>query len=295
MELLQLVYFCTAAETENFAEAAKKCGVPAASISHSVKRLETELGIPLFNRRANSVELSERGRAFYLKVRSGLDMLSDAESEARDERVAGKIKILAVTHASVIDRAVADFCERYPDVTFQVDHVKREHLGKYDIIVTDNAPFKEGYVRERFIEEPLLAAVPLSHPFSAKESLCACDLKNESLVLFNDGSGMLSMVNRICARERFAYKFKIQTDDEHSLVEYVERGLGIAIIPATMAGNLDPQKVMCKAITDMTRISVLCYHGHKYKTKAVSLFFESLKDALKEYEAEIQGIKAQIE
>lgn len=44
MELLQLVYFCSAAETENFAEAAKKCGVPAASISHSVKRLETELG-----------------------------------------------------------------------------------------------------------------------------------------------------------------------------------------------------------------------------------------------------------
>ena len=294
MELLQLVYFCTAAETENFAEAAKKCGVPAASISHSVKRLETELGTPLFNRHANSVELSDRGRAFYLKVRSGLDMLSDAESEARDERVAGKIKILAVTHASVIDRAVADFCERYPDVAFQVDHVKREHLGKYDIIVTDNAPFKEDYVRELFIEEPLWAAVPVSHPFSARKSLCARDLKNESLVLFNDGSGMLTLVNRVCANEKFAYRSKIQTDDEHSLVEYVEGGLGIAIIPATMAGGMDPKRVVIKEVTGMTRVSVLCYHKHKYKTKAVSLFFENLKNVLKEYEEMIKDIKAQI-
>ena len=85
MELLQLIYFCTAAETESFVQAAKKCGVPAASISHSVKRLENELQLPLFDRQANSVSLNERGKAFYLKVRSSLDMLSDAKKETGDD------------------------------------------------------------------------------------------------------------------------------------------------------------------------------------------------------------------
>ena len=47
MELLQLTYFCHAAETESFAKTAREMGVPAAGISQSVKRLETELGATL--------------------------------------------------------------------------------------------------------------------------------------------------------------------------------------------------------------------------------------------------------
>lgn len=289
MELLQLVYFCAAAETENFAEAAKRCGVPAASISHSVKRLESEIGVPLFNRRANSVELSERGRAFYLKVRSGLDMISDAESEACDEKVAGRIRILAQTHVALVDRAVALFGKSYPEVSFSIDHVKREHLAKYDLILTDNAPFHEDYVKERFIVEPLWAAVPKAHPFFSRKHLCARDLRGESLVLFNDGSGLLTLVNRICAREQFAYKPRIQTDDEHSFVEFVAQGLGVAIIPATMAETLDSARVGIKEVTDMTRITVLCYNKHRYKTKAVSLFYGLLTEMKKEYQKKIEA------
>ena len=287
MEFLQLTYFCAAAETESFAEAAKKCGVPAASISHSIKRLETELGVSLFNRRANSVELNERGRAFYLKARSGLDMLSDAESEARDERIAGRIRILSVTHAGTVDRAVIAFSTQYPEVVFSIDHTKKEHLGKYDLIVTDNAPFREDYVKERFTSDPLLAAVPKGHRLAGAESLSAKDLKNEALVLFGDGSGMLTLVNRMCASAHFAYRQRIQTDDECSLVKYVEAGLGAAIIPATMLEAFDAQSVVFKRVTDMDRVSVLCYNKHRYRTKAVALFLDFLKNTVAEHEKEV--------
>ena len=48
MELLQLKYFCDAAQSENFSKTAKKFGVPTSNISQSVKRLEKELSTPLF-------------------------------------------------------------------------------------------------------------------------------------------------------------------------------------------------------------------------------------------------------
>ena len=55
MELLQLTYFCDAAATQNFSQTAKRFNVPPSNISQSIKRLEEELGVPLFTRSATLV------------------------------------------------------------------------------------------------------------------------------------------------------------------------------------------------------------------------------------------------
>ena len=55
MELLQLKYFCDAAETENFSKTAEKYLVPTSNISQSIKRLEKELDTELFEHRANRI------------------------------------------------------------------------------------------------------------------------------------------------------------------------------------------------------------------------------------------------
>ena len=60
MELLQLMYFCDAAEEENFSHTAQKYQVPPSNISQSVKRLEAELGVKLFDRSANRIRRQRR-------------------------------------------------------------------------------------------------------------------------------------------------------------------------------------------------------------------------------------------
>ena len=67
MELLQLTYFCDAAESQNFTKTAQKFGVPASNISQTVHRLESELGVSLFDRRANKATLNEAGKVLYSK------------------------------------------------------------------------------------------------------------------------------------------------------------------------------------------------------------------------------------
>ena len=91
MELLQLKYFCSAAETENFSLAAKEHNVPPSSISHSIKRLETEMGVTLFDRSANGVKLNERGKTLYMGAKSSLDLLSDTKKKVCDEEMEGSI------------------------------------------------------------------------------------------------------------------------------------------------------------------------------------------------------------
>ena len=80
MELLQLKYFCDSATTENFSQTAKKFGVPPSDVSQSIRRLERELGVGLFIRRANSIGISEYGREFYARASKALSLLEEAKA-----------------------------------------------------------------------------------------------------------------------------------------------------------------------------------------------------------------------
>ena len=130
MEILQLQYFCTAAETENFAEAGSLMNVPASSISQSVRRLEKELGVDLFDRKANSIELNQRGRAFYIQTKSGLNMLRDAKTKAMDV----PLRLRYQSAASVAEVALAKYS-----------------AGEY----TDDAGLKVTYLRPSQAEREL--------------------------------------------------------------------------------------------------------------------------------------------
>ncbi|MBQ5746639.1 MAG: LysR family transcriptional regulator [Clostridia bacterium] len=275
MEILQLMYFCAAAETENFAEAGKRQGVPAASVSQSVRRLEKELGVTLFNRQANSVELNERGRAFYIKAKSGLDILADAKNKVCDDIVEGAIKLLVITNTEAVNRAVAEFCTKYKNVTFKIDHEKKDHYDKYDLIITDNFPFNEAYSRNRGFEDEIVLAVNKEHPLALEKNIKPLDLQNEKFILFNEGSGMLTLAKRICAYAGFSPKICVQCDDEYSVARCVEMNVGVAFVPKKAFENLLSDKVILKKVDDVTRATVICYNKYKYMTKAVRLFLDT--------------------
>ncbi|MBE6655321.1 MAG: LysR family transcriptional regulator [Ruminococcaceae bacterium] len=131
MELLQLLYFCHAAETESFAKTAREYNVPAASISQTVKRLEYEIGASLFDRSANGVKLNERGRILYRNAKSALSMLDDAKRKIRDEEISGTIRILVETNRHIVNHAIKAFCEKYKNIAFIIDHQVNADREKY--------------------------------------------------------------------------------------------------------------------------------------------------------------------
>jgi len=81
MELLQLKYFRDAAITENFSQVAQKYYVPQSSISHTISRLEDELGTKLFTRNGRKVRLNEAGKHFMKKSTQRLPKLKKAYGE----------------------------------------------------------------------------------------------------------------------------------------------------------------------------------------------------------------------
>ena len=288
MELLQLTYFCHAAETENFAETARKFGVPATGISQSIKRLENELGTLLFDRSANGIKLNAQGASFYVSAKSALSTLYDARKKLLDEEVSGECRLLVMTCRSLVSNAIRAFREKYKSVSFYISYDITEDVDKYDLIITDNVPFRPSYSSSPLLTDTILLAVPKSHPFAKRESVHVSELANEHFIVTNKESGLFTLTGAICAKGRFAPKVALEVDDPRDVLSAIGAGLGVGFVPSlSWRDALSPDIVLLAVEGTNTgqtvRPSFILHCTEKYASKASRLFLEELQKTAEAY------------
>jgi DNA-binding transcriptional LysR family regulator len=119
-----LVAFVTVAREGSFTRAAAQLGVSQSALSHTIRGLETRLGIRLLTRTTRSVSPTEAGERLLLTLAPRFDEI-DAEMAALSElreKPAGTVRITAAEHAanSVVWPALCKFLPAYPDVKVEV-------------------------------------------------------------------------------------------------------------------------------------------------------------------------------
>ena len=288
MELLQLTYFCHAAETENFAKTARHFGIPAAGISQSIKRLENELGVSLFDRSPSSIRLNARGESFYLSTKSALSMLDDARKKARDEEVSGECRLLVMTCREVVGEAIRRFREKHKGVSFYLSYDITEDVDKYDLIVTDNVPFRQSYTTFTLLTDPILLAVSREHPFAARREVDITELRNERFITTSKESGLFSITRRLCVKGNFAPEIAVETDDPRYVVKCIDANMGIGLVPTLSWRDILPESIALIEVVgtkgaQKERPSMVLQNTKKYASKATRLFLDELKETAKEY------------
>lgn len=138
MEMLQLRYFYESAISESFSKTAKKYMVPVSSVSASIKRLEKEVGVELFNRNGNRIELNENGKRLLATVSNTLTQLEvTVDAISRQTTEGETITILARCGRESLAYWTTMFYRMYPSVSFKMTFEDiPENYGKYDIIVS---------------------------------------------------------------------------------------------------------------------------------------------------------------
>lgn len=247
MELLQLVYFCHAAETQNFSETAKYFTVPPSNISQSVKRLEKELGTELFDRTANRVALSERGRAFYEEVRRALDLLEGAKRAARAPEDAGELVICIHAHRRIVMQAIGRFRTAWPGVTLVTRH-DIQNVREADLVISDSELELPGFSRRLLLrEEMMLAARRDDFPKDVAE------LAKRPFITMSQGSNLLVITQRLCRELGFTPRIALQSEDPFYIRQCVELGLGVAYVPALTWRGQFSDRVELRKMGDYVR------------------------------------------
>ena len=282
MELLQLAYFCDAAESENFSQTARKFFVPPSGISQSIGRLERELGCALFHHRGNRISLNEAGRRFYQSASAALALLSEGV-EAMKERegvVGGEVDIVCSCSRRLVTRAIERFSVLYP----QVNLLLRNELPKnadYDLLITDHCPFP--YQKRVLIsDEAICLAVPAGHPLAKREKISVSELAGERFICMPEKSSLYEITVKACTAAGFVPNIAIRLDDPFYIRKYVELGLGIAFVPEISWAGLFSDGVVIRPLPGLRRKVYAYLPNEGQKKRAVEKFLEVLSEVCAE-------------
>ena len=274
MEILQLKYFCDAAQTQNFSKTAKKFLVPPSNISQTIKRLETELETPLFERHANKISLNDSGLLFYKNAKSALDLLEDAKKSLTNSLKTETIKINIHITRRVVMETIENFRKMHPEIYFITVHNADDTSDEFDIVVTDkelNLP----YLKTKAAEENFLLAYN-KNSFMLSNRISSLEIKKLPFITMGSGNSIHENTLRICNNLGFMPHIVLQSDDPFYIRKCVELGLGISIVPELSWHGQFSENISLKNIGNFKR---KIYVYKKYSiNKFVNEFYNMLID-----------------
>ena len=278
MELLQLKYFCNAAETENLSKTAKKYLVPTSNISQSIKRLEKELGCELFEHKSNRILLNDEGKRFYRDVSDALALLDSARMNVsdRDEGMYGDIRLVCMNNRRIATNAIEAFIREHPQVNFIIHH-SFDSEQDFDVLISDICPC-EFSKKMLIVDEAICVAMNKEHPLLRKKAFSVADLAQERFITMTTGTSQKKITVNACADAGFVPNIAIQTDDPFYLRKYIEMGLGIAFVPSNSWRGLFTDKVVLKNVENIRRKTYAFLPKRKYIKRSVEEFLKVLCD-----------------
>lgn len=237
--ITNLLAFETVARRRSFGVAAAELHLTASAVSHQVARLESELGVRLFERSAHGVRLTGAGEQYLARVAGALSAISSATDDLRQGVQNSLFVHSAPSIASLwLMPRLRRFAEAYPDITLNLSaaHTHSDFaLGQVDIDLRYGRPQWGDLVVEPLFEERILPlaspAFIREHRLKRMEQLLEVPLiqSNVSVVQWSDWFGV-HMDRR--APERFPVRF----DRAQMSLDAATQGLGVALESATVAG-----------------------------------------------------------
>lgn len=280
MELLQLTYFCDAAITQNFSKTAEKYRVPTSNISQSIKRLETELSVPLFDRQANRVTLNSNGQAFLEKVQPALELLQSARDAVTNQQAPKQIRVVIHVNRRIAMQAIEQYQSLYPEVSILTTHDLSEAQNA-DLVISANDLELRGFTRELLLTEKIVLAA--KRELLHTTSLTAQELQHKPFITMSAGNSLHTLTEEICRDLRFQPRIALQSDDPFYIRKCVELGLGLAFVPTVSWNRQFSDEVFLHDLGDYTRDVFLYRKTHSHNHQALDHFCQVL---LKEVQKE---------
>ena len=185
MDLDQLRYFLRVAERQSFTKAAADLGISQPALSRSIRKLEEDLGQPVFERQSRAVVLTDAGRLLQTRARQALAVLDDVRVEITDDGRSGCLRIGAIPTVApyFLPDVLRRFTNAFPDASVVVREQTTDRLlkacgdGEIDLAILAlpvSAPYLDV---ETLFEEELLLVMPPSHPLAARPAIRIADIE----------------------------------------------------------------------------------------------------------------------
>lgn len=251
VDLKQLRYFDTVAQTCHFSQAAERLHLAQPALSQAIRRLENELGVTLFARTTRQVSLTPAGVFFHREVQR---ILADLETAAAGTRAIAegsrgvlRVGFTGTSAFTQLPRFSHLMQAALPDVVLEIqadlltpDQTERLLDGRLDLGIL-RGPLADGAIAtRRLLAEPMVLALPATHRLAEATGpdgprLAMADLAGEEFVAYdNTRSAVNEALVASCLQAGFAPRVAHRAPGTSALLALVTARLGIALVPESV-------------------------------------------------------------
>lgn len=241
IELRHLKAFCAVAEELSFRGASERIGVAQPALSRTIKHLEEETGVTLFERTTRVTRLTEAGRAFLARSQAILDSLADAVELAQrvENGIAGEVRVgfndFAIT--GLLPETVRRFRSAYPEVDVAlVDSPTPEMLsmvldGGLEVAFhtgpADHSDLDHIVVRK----ERLVCVLPASHRLATRDAVSVAELATENFIMGRRETWRIyhRIIRDVCRRHGFQPRIIQEAEHSDGIMGLVTAEMGVTL------------------------------------------------------------------
>jgi DNA-binding transcriptional LysR family regulator len=261
VDVTDLRNFVAVADQLHFTRAAKSLGISRQALSSSVTAIEAELGIELFDRAADSTQLTDDGRALLARALPELAAEALRDEQTRQEAASPPVLRLAFVPGVTIGKWTEAWQKRHPDIALSYyadadpDPITIMKAGGVDLSFVRLPIEKEGLSVIRLYSETAVVVAARGHPIAAFETVTLADLTGETVV---DDPLVVS-----------------------DAVELVAAGGGLLIVPQSLARMNARKDVVARPVTDVPATDI-----------AIAWVTDALTPAMEEFVGIVRGRRA---
>jgi DNA-binding transcriptional LysR family regulator len=240
LDLRKLRYFAAVAEHRHFGRAARQLFIAQPVLSRQIRALEQELGCDLLDRSNRTVTLTPAGRQLYDDAAGVLGTAAAATRRVHEAARGVERLVIGFTPGLRVSDVVRVYARTHPDVEIQLLHVnwyeqaETVRDGRADVGYL-RRPFDDAGLRTTTVgSESKVAVLPATHPLAARKDLVFADLADDEI---------------LDAQAR-----RTATVDEK--LELVSAGLGIALLPVSVARTHARPDLVDRTVTDVPPVDL---------------------------------------
>jgi LysR family transcriptional activator of glutamate synthase operon len=250
MEIRQLRSVEAVARHRHFTRAAEELHLAQSALSHQIRRLEEELGTPLFERTSRRVAATDAGHAIAARARRVLAEVDAARAEVDELRgvLRGRIWIGPLRPAGDLDvpGLLARFSRAHPGVEValregvaadMLRYVAADELDAAFCLLAGDVP--DGLVAERLTGEEVVAAFASDRAPSAPH-ITVTELARHAIVAPRRGSAITSVLEKLFTQAGEPLRLALESGDPFLLRSLAARGFATAILPRSLTALEGP-------------------------------------------------------
>jgi DNA-binding transcriptional LysR family regulator len=287
----QLRAFVAVARAGRFTRAARRLGTTQPSLSRRVQQLEAQVGAKLVVRTPAGVVLTSAGERFLphaeralASVDSGRTAIEELSGDPRGVVALGSQPTIS---AYVLPALLARFHERAPQVVLKLreglaDQIEdRLASGELDLALMNLPVRRLDLAAQKLWQEDYLLAVPAGHELASQERVVLGDAASEPLVVV-PGAAATAALFAACEERGTRPNVVVDADNLEAVRRMVERGLGIALLPRTMAEAAHGPKLRAIELArgGVKRQVALVHRGEAYLTAAARALRATIVETL---------------